>query len=347
MARMLIAALRAGGHDVVMASGFRSFLSSPDPDAMRDVEAAALREVDRLTAVWQGSPSGPPDVWFTYHPYYKAPDLIGAAVAARFGMTYVTAEASHAGKRAAGPWATWHFANEASIGAAALHVCFTPRDAEGLAVLVAPDAIAMLPPFLDPGPFGAATRRTRGPDRVDLVTVAMMRPGDKTRSYAFLAEALESLPAGLPWQLTIVGDGPERLAVERLFRGLPAGRLTWAGELRSDDVAGLLASADLYVWPGFGEAYGIAYLEAQATGLPVLALDCGGIASVVDDGTTGLLVPEGDGPAFVAALVRLIGDADLRLRLGEAGRRLVLEQRTVERAAALLTDALDRARAAA
>ena len=78
MARMLIGALRTSGHDVVLASRFRSVLPSPDPDAMRDVEAAALREVDRLIAGWQGSPSGPPDVWFTYHPYYKAPDLIGA-----------------------------------------------------------------------------------------------------------------------------------------------------------------------------------------------------------------------------------------------------------------------------
>ncbi len=194
MARMLIAALRAGGHDVAMASGFRSFLPSPDPEAMRELEAAALHEVEGLIAEWQDAPSGPPDVWFTYHSYYKAPDLIGAKVAARFGMTYVTAEASHAGKRAAGPWARWHDANEASIRAAALHVCFTTRDAEGLAGLAAPEAIAMLPPFLDAGPFGAAQRRTRGSGRVDLVTVAMMRPGDKTRSYACLAEAVSGLP---------------------------------------------------------------------------------------------------------------------------------------------------------
>ncbi len=237
MARMLIAALRAGGHDVAMASGFRSFLPSPDPEAMRELEAAALHEVEGLIAEWQDAPSGPPDVWFTYHSYYKAPDLIGAKVAARFGMTYVTAEASHAGKRAAGPWARWHDANEASIRAAALHVCFTARDAEGLAGLVAPEAIAMLPPFLDAGPFGAAQRRTRGSGRVDLVTVAMMRPGDKTRSYACLAEALSRLPTGVPWHLTIVGDGPERAAVERLFGGIPAERLTWTGEMRPDEMA--------------------------------------------------------------------------------------------------------------
>ena len=313
---------------------------------MREREASALREVERLTEAWQKPSSRPPDVWFTYHPYYKAPDLIGAKVAAWFGTTYVTAEASHAGKRAAGPWATWHAAQEASIRAAALHLCFTTRDAEGLAGFVDPEAIAMLPPFLDPGPFGAAPRRTRDSDRVNLVTVAMMRPGDKTRSYAFLAEALASLSTDLPWHLTIVGDGPERGAIERLFRDIPGDRLTWVGESPPDEVAGLLASADVYVWPGFGEAYGIAYLEAQATGLPVLAMDCGGIASVVDDGTTGLLVPEGDGPAFAATLARLVADPDLRLRLGEAGRRMVLGRRTLGAAAATLTAALGRAVAA-
>ena len=347
MARMLIAALRTGGHDVVMASGLRSFLPSPDPGALHDLEARALHEAERLIAEWQKASSGPPDVWFTYHPYYKAPDLIGAKVASRFGIVYVTAEASHAGKRAVGPWAAWHGANESSIRAAALHVCFTEQDAAGLAGLVASEAIVMLPPFLDPGPFGLAPRRTRGSGQVDLVTVAMMRPGDKTRSYAFLAEALSGLAIGVPWHLTIVGDGPERAAIERLFCRIPAERLTWAGERPPEEVAGLLASADLYVWPGFGEAYGIAYLEAQATGLPVLAMNCGGIASVVDDGTTGILVPEGDEPAFAAALARLIADPDLRLRLGQAGRRMVLERRTVGRAAATLTEALGRARDAA
>ncbi len=205
----------------------------------------------------------------------------------------------------------------------------------------------MLPPFLDPGPFAAPIDRTSYADRVNLVTVAMMRPGDKTRSYAFLAEVLATLPSSLPWHLTIIGDGPERLGVERLFGGIPAGRLTWAGERGPDEVASLFASADLYVWPGFGEAYGIAYLEAQAAGLPVLAMDCGGIASVVNDGETGLLVPEDDGPAYAEALCRLIADPDLRLRLGRAGRRMVLEQRTVDNAATLLTNALLRTRRSA
>ena len=334
MARLLLAALRAGGHAAALASPFRSFLPSPDPARMRAVEAEAEREVGRIAACFAAE--GPPDLVFAYHPYYKAPDLIGPGLAARFGLPYVTAEASHAGKRAAGPWAPWHAANAAALRAAALHLCFTPRDAEGLAGLAPPERIAPLPPFIAAGPFGAVRRDPRG-GTVRLAAVAMMRPGDKARSYAFLAEALLALPPGLDWHLTVVGDGPDRPAVTAGFAPLPAGRVAWAGERDAAGVAAVLGASDLYIWPGFGEAYGIAYLEAAAAGLPVLAMDCGGIGSVVADGETGVLTPEGDRGAYGAALAALIADAPRRERLGAAGRRMVLGDRTLERAAARLS----------
>ena len=339
MARLLLQALRAGGHDADVVSTFRSFLPSPDPERMRAVEAGAAREAGRLAEHFDRE--GAPDLWFTYHSHYKAPDLLGPGLAARFGRPYVLAEASHAGKRAAGPWAAWHAANEAAIRAADRHVCLTARDAAGLMGLVAPPRMVALPPFLAPGPFGAAGRRPRGRDRVELVTVAMMRPGDKARSYAALAGALDALPPSPDWRLTLVGDGPERPAVEALFAGIAPARLRWAGEHDAAGVAAILADSDLYVWPGFGEAYGVAYLEAAAAGLPVLAMDCGGIASVVAAGVTGLLTPEDDPGAFTLALARLVADPATRERLGAAGRRMVLEERTVARAAGILASALD------
>ena len=338
MARLLLGALRAGGNDAEVVSTFRSFLPSPDPDRLRAVEAGAAREAERLARRFEGE--GAPDLWFTYHSHYKAPDLLGPGLAARFGRAYVLAEASHAGKRATGPWAAWHAANEAAIRAADRHVCLTPRDAAGLSGLVAPHRIVALPPFLAPGPFGEDRRRPRGEGRAELVTVAMMRSGDKARSYAALADALAALPASLDWRLTVVGDGPERPAVEGRFAGLPPSRLHWAGERDAAGVAAILAESDLYVWPGFGEAYGVAHLEAAAAGLPVLAMDCGGIASVVEAGITGLLTPEGDGDAFALALARLVADRATRERLGAAGRRMVLEERTVARATGILTTAL-------
>ena len=338
MARLLLQALRAGGHAAEVVSTFRSFLPAPDPDRLRAVEADAAREAERLARRFEGE--GAPDLWFTYHSHYKAPDLLGPGLAARFGRPYVLAEASHAGKRAAGPWASWHAANEAAIRAADRHVCLTPRDAAGLSGLVAPHRIVALPPVLAPGPFGAARRRAGGGDRVELVTVAMMRTGDKARSYAALAEALVAMPPAPDWRLTVVGDGPERPAVEALFAGLPPARLRWAGERDAAGVAAILADSDLYVWPGFGEAYGVAYLEAGAAGLPVLAMECGGIASVVETGVTGLLTPEGDRDAFALALARLVADPTTRERLGAAGRRMVLEERTVARATGILASAL-------
>ena len=168
----------------------------------------------------------------------------------------------------------------------------------------------------------------------------MMRAGDKAQSFAFLAAALGALPAGLNWRLTIVGDGPEWDAVRAMFAGLPETRVAWAGQRDAAGVAAAMAGADLYVWPGFGEAYGIAYLEAAAAGLPALAMDCGGIGSVVADGMTGLLTPEGDLKAYAGALANLIADGPLRARLGAAARRMVLDERTVGRAAAVLTQAL-------
>ncbi len=338
MARLLLAALRQGGHTVAVTTPFRSFLSRPDPDAMRSAEAEAAREVSRIAALWEAE--GPPDLWFCYHPYYKAPDLIGPGLAARFGIPYAAAEASHAGKRAQGPWAAWHHVHAAALRTAARQVCFTPRDAEGLSGLVPPDRIVMLPPFIDAGPFGAVERDPRGGGPVELVTVAMMRAGDKAQSFAFLAAALGALPAGLNWRLTIVGDGPEWDAVRAMFAGLPETRVAWAGQRDAAGVAAAMAGADLYVWPGFGEAYGIAYLEAAAAGLPALAMDCGGIGSVVADGMTGLLTPEGDLKAYAGALANLIADGPLRARLGAAARRMVLDERTVGRAAAVLTQAL-------
>lgn len=338
MARLLLEALRAGGHEAEVVSTFRSFLPWPDPDRMRVLEADAAREAERLARRFAGE--GAPDLWFTYHSHYKAPDLLGPGLAARFGRAYVLAEASHAGKRATGPWASWHAANEAAIRAAGRHVCLTPRDAAGLAGLVDPARVAMLPPFMA-AEIVAPARRRSGPGPVELVTVAMMRPGDKARSFAALAGAVAALPASLDWRLTVVGDGPERPAVAALFAGLPPARLRWAGERDAEGVAAILAESDLYVWPGFGEAYGMAFLEAAAAGLPVLAMDCGGIASVVEAGVTGLLTPEGDRDAFARALARLVAEPATRERLGAAGRRMVLEERTVARAAGILASALE------
>src|SRR5690606_33039085 len=115
----------------------------------------------------------------------------------------------------------------------------------------------------------------------------------KLESYRRLGAALARLPGD--WRLVAVGDGPARAEVER---ALP--RAEFHGEARLDELPALYAGADLYVWPAAGEAYGMALLEAQGAGLPVVAGRERGVPDVVLEGETALLAPPGDVGAFAA-----------------------------------------------
>ncbi|WP_394690212.1 glycosyltransferase family 4 protein [Hoeflea sp.] len=342
MAQMLVGALRRKGHKVRIISDFRSFSKDPGADAWNALTANAQNEVTRISALWRVEP--PPDLWFCYHPYYKAPDLIGPQLADDFGLTYVTAESSYAGKRDRGPWSQWQACVRAGLGKAAVNICFTERDRSGLHSGVPDARIAMLKPFID------TERFTNGPSGqtepgVKLISVAMMRDGDKFNSYTILARALEQMPAELPWSLQVIGDGPKADETRHLFSNLAEERIEWLGAKSEVDVAELLKGASIYVWPGCGEAYGLAYLEAQAAGLPVVAQNIAGVPEVVVDGVTGILTPPGDIGAYCAAIAHLLSDDDSRKTLGTAARNFVLNQRSFERAAEtldrILTQALD------
>ncbi|HUE47176.1 MAG TPA: glycosyltransferase family 4 protein, partial [Aestuariivirgaceae bacterium] len=313
------------------ASRLRSHRFAP---AQAELAEAAARERATIIAAWGAlEPARRPRAWLTYHPYYKAPDLIGPEIAARFSIPYVTAEASYAGKRDRDDWAGMQRTVKAAVRAAALNICFTAEDREGLERLVALERIADLAPFIDAEPIHA----TRGnpSDTVRLITVAMMRSGAKLASYEMLARALARI-LDLPWTLDIVGDGPERPAVTAAFAKVPVDRLHWAGELDASAVAARLAAADVFVWPGTNEAYGMAYLEAQAAGLPVVAQATAGVPTVVRHGATGLLTPPGDDAAYSGAITRLITDQPLRHRLGHAARKFVTEERSLPAAATRL-----------
>lgn len=152
-----------------------------------------------------------------------------------------------------------------------------------------------------------------------MLAVAMMRSGDKLRSYQHLAAVLSRLQH-LPWQMSIVGDGPRAEQVRQMFAGLPEARIHWHGKLAPERVVALLADSSLFVWPGCGEAYGLAYLEAQAAGVPVVAWATAGVPEVVKHGVGGLLVSERDEAGLAAALGELIVDAGYRQRLSESAR---------------------------
>jgi glycosyltransferase involved in cell wall biosynthesis len=278
------------------------------------------------------------DLWFTYHCHYRKPDWLGPLVSQALHVPYVIAEASHAPRRAQGPTRLGHRAVERALAAADLVLTVNPRDVAGVRARLRPGAHQVwLPPFIDIAPFRAVTPRAANDPPV-LLSVGMMRTRAKLDSYRVLAEAL-ALLKDRPWRALLVGDGPARAEIEALMAPLGE-RVGFAGAVAREKLPALYAGADLYLWPAINEAYGMALLEAQAAGLPVVAGRTGGVPAVVADGVTGLLAPVGDANAFASAVARLLEAPAERARLAAAARSRIAAHHDERAAAHALADAL-------
>ncbi len=345
MARQLMLALKRAGHAVQVASRLRSWEGRGDAGRQARIRDEAARAVERLVGKWREA-SDRPQLWFTYHLYHKAPDLLGPPVARALGIPYVIAEASYAAKQAGGPWAEGLAASVEALQQADAVIAISEVDRSGLSGIVDAKRLHRLSPFVDTAPLKAAAARRqdhrdwwwRGDPGPWLLTVAMMRPGDKQRSYAVLAEALARLP-DLDWRLAVVGDGPAR---DACLAGLDQSRLAILGERDPKALATLYAAADLFAWPAINEAYGLALLEAQAAGLPVVAGRSGGVPEVVEDGVTGLLTPPGDAIAFAEALRSLLTDEERRAAMAAAAGERAVSALDLAQATATLTPIIDR-----
>ena len=133
-------------------------------------------------------------------------------------------------------------------------------------------------------------------------------------------------------QLVIVGEGPERAALER------ARSETWRAEYchlvsSRSDVAPYLAAMDAFVLSSGTEGLPLGLLEAMATGVPVVSTSVGGIPDLIDSGKNGMLVASGDEKALLRELVTLAGQPTAGLRLGQAGRETVLARYSLSRMA--------------
>ncbi len=345
MARLLMATLRQMGHSVELASSLRSYEGTGDTARQHAIARRAIAEAERLSEIWAGNP---PDLWFTYHLYHKAPDHIGPRVAGALGLPYVVAEPSVAPKRRRGPWAAGFALSLAALARADALLPMTREDADGLFAAGIPgERIFALPPFLDTAPYDrvrrAARRRAlaaeRGidPDKPWAAVVAMMRPGDKLASYRVLADALPLITGD--HELLVIGDGPCREEVAALL----GPRAHLVGRVSPRALPGWLGACDLFLWPAINEAYGMALLGAQAAGLPVVAGRARGVPGIVAHGSTGLLTPEGDAAAFAGAVDGLLADPRRRAAMGAAAAAHVRARHGSDAAAAVLARAMDEA----
>ena len=336
--RLIVRALEMAGHDVLQPSRLRLWLKEGSHDALAEKERLADSEAERLLADF--ARHGAPDLWLTYHLYHKAPDWLGSRIANALGIPYVAIEASRAAKRRTGDWAYGFAAVDTMLEQANMVVASHRLDARGLAAVVPEERLTILPPFIDTAAFAATGPRflERGKP-IRLLTVAMMRAGDKTASYRVLAEALERI-RDLDWRLTVVGDGEMR---EEIMGWFDPVRTSWLGQLDAAGVTAQYTQADLFVWPAVREAYGLVFLEAQASGLPVVAGDANGVPDIVYEGETGFLAVSGDAESFAKALRLALSDGKHLARMGAQARESVSGRHDIQAASRKLDAILRKA----
>lgn len=152
------------------------------------------------------------------------------------------------------------------------------------------------------------------PERPLLLTVSRLAP---EKNVAFLDDVIRQIPEA---RLAIVGDGPDRAALERRFAGT---NTQFFGYLKGEQLATTYASADLFVYASETETMGNVVLEAMASGLASVAPRAGGIPSLVAHERTGLLYDPGDVTDAVACIRRALSQDGMRENLGAAARSTV------------------------
>ncbi len=179
----------------------------------------------------------------------------------------------------------------------------------------------VVPFCVDLRKFERGEAAASAPGELRLLMASRLVPG---KGHPELVDAIAALAPQWPkLHLTILGDGPERGAIEaRIATHGVQGHVTLVGHVRNEDVPAHMRKAHAVVLPSYmpGETFPICLLEAMALGLPTIGTDWFGIPDIIADGVTGFVVPPRDSASLATAVAKLAGDPELRRRFGEAGR---------------------------
>ena len=345
IARLMVRALERAGYEVEIASRFIAYQKRPSPDLFKQRKHQANTELERLKRKWNARPSDKrPALWFTYHPYCKAPDWLGPAMVGTFHIPYVTAETCRTGQGTDADWTEARRQVQHAARLAQVNFCLKQSDRAYLdGFMTDGRSIRPLAPFVDIAELDTLSNTIIEPSFRDyaplLIAVGMMRPGFKTKSYLALAEALSRIP-DMAWNLVIVGDGPSRPDIESAFAWSQRDRIHWTGAVSRAEVLAWFRRGDILAWPGIREAIGMVFLEAQSQGLPVAAFKSLGVPGVVSHNRTGLLAPENDVAGYADVLQKLLNDPDARRQMGTSARQYVRDKHDISQTVKTFQDAL-------
>lgn len=174
--------------------------------------------------------------------------------------------------------------------------------------------LVVWPRGVDVALFSPSKRLAAAGSVPTVLLVARLRWEKGLADFAAVVRRLEARAGrGAAFRTEVVGDGPARRRLEQL---LP--RASFRGLLTGEALAAAYAGADVFLYPSTTEGWGGTCLEAQASGLPVVATDSPGVADVISAGASGLLAPPGDVGAMAAHVAALLANRSLRVAMGRA-----------------------------
>ena len=290
-----------------------------------------------------------PDLWLSYHSYYKAPDLLGPYCARKLGIPYVIFQGIYSTKRRRDlKTLPGFYLNRYALTSARLVFTNKRRDERNLLRLLPRERVCYIAPGIHTDQF-----RFKAEDRLRqrkswgittetvIMAAAMFRPGVKTLGLQTVIRACAGLvERGKDLKLVIAGDGKCREELHDLGNTLLPGRIVFSGRVPRQELAACYSGADIFAFPGIEESLGMVYLEAQSCGLPVVAYEDWGGHEAVIDGATGLLSPAATPEVFIDNIDRLVQDAALRRKLGRQAAEHVRARHELSAGYALLGDTL-------
>jgi phosphatidylinositol alpha-1,6-mannosyltransferase len=270
----------------------------------------------------------PPDVWLTYHTYYKAPDILGPLICRIFKIKYLIFQGIYSTKRKRRLKTILGFYLNRRALVCADHV-FTNKlsDLKNLKRIIPKDCLTYIKPGINPAAFkkdedlGKRLKKEWGikKDCPVILTAGMFRDDVKTLGLSWLIKCCAKLvKKNIKFHLVIAGAGKMEKTLKKLARDHIPEHYTFVGKIQRKDMYGFYSSGDLFAFPGIRESLGMVYLEAQSCSLPVVAFDNGGIPEVVEDKKTGFLVPMYDCIKFLDALVYLLSNEEVCSQMGES-----------------------------
>lgn len=329
IARDLVDFFKSRGHEVITVSEFetRWFYRS---------SSKTIRSLFSFGKALLKCLHFQPDLFLTYHTYYKAPDPFQPLLSYLFGKPYVICEAvfSNAARKSATTRMGYRL-NMFALKKASHIFSNMSEDFENLKHVVASERLTYVPPSIDTDLF-QRTEQSRmlarqffqlKNEEVLICSVAMLRPDRKSEGVEFLLHSLARLQAkGIKFKFIHAGGGTELNRLRALSDTLLGGNGILLGQQTRPEILRLLQAADVFSFPGIDEGFGLVFVEAQAAELPVVAFLNGGIPDAVRNGETGILVELMNEDSYDLAMEKLITNMEYRQQMGKNGRAYVCDK---------------------